>query len=89
MFVFLIHKFLYDKGATNPEYVVTADEVDKLIVVLFTGRIRFSGTIVLVACFHIFNESRVADNYHRPDLKKAAFARFSAVNRSLKVSTQV
>ncbi|MFS8027426.1 hypothetical protein Hanom_Chr16g01498541 [Helianthus anomalus] len=63
MFVFLIHKFLYDKGATNPEYVVTADEVDKLIV--------------------------VADNYHRPNLKKAAFARFSAVNRSLKVSTQV
>ncbi|MFS7902006.1 putative ribosomal protein L28e [Helianthus anomalus] len=60
MYVFLIHKFLYDKGATNPEYVVTADEVDKLIV--------------------------VADNYHKPDLKKVALARFIAVNRSVKVS---
>ncbi|GKV11876.1 hypothetical protein SLEP1_g23094 [Rubroshorea leprosula] len=30
--------------------------------------------------------SVVADNYYRPDLKKAALARLSAVNRSLKVS---
>ncbi|KAJ0788329.1 putative ribosomal protein L28e [Helianthus annuus] len=30
--------------------------------------------------------NQVADNYYRPDLKKAALARLSAVNRSLKVS---
>lgn len=29
---------------------------------------------------------QVADNYYRPDLKKAALARLSAVNRSLKVA---
>ncbi|MFS7936516.1 putative ribosomal protein L28e [Helianthus anomalus] len=29
---------------------------------------------------------QVADNYYRPDLKKAALARLSAVNRSLQVS---
>jgi large subunit ribosomal protein L28e len=28
----------------------------------------------------------VADNYYRPDLKKAALARLSVVNRSLKVA---
>ncbi|KAG4906435.1 hypothetical protein JHK82_055080 [Glycine max] len=28
----------------------------------------------------------VADNYYRPDLKKAALARLSAVNRSLRVA---
>ncbi|XP_014515151.1 60S ribosomal protein L28-2 [Vigna radiata var. radiata] len=31
-------------------------------------------------------ENQVADNYYRPDLKKAALARLSAVNRSLKVA---
>ncbi|CAN4089062.1 unnamed protein product [Withania somnifera] len=30
--------------------------------------------------------NQVADNYYRPDLKKAALARLSAVNRSLKVA---
>ncbi|XP_076886955.1 large ribosomal subunit protein eL28y-like [Bidens hawaiensis] len=30
--------------------------------------------------------NQVASNYYRPDLKKAALARLSAVNRSLKVS---
>ncbi|KAI5664622.1 hypothetical protein M9H77_23945 [Catharanthus roseus] len=30
--------------------------------------------------------NQVADNYYRPDLKKAALARLSAVHRSLKVS---
>uniref|UniRef100_A0A251T1C2 Putative ribosomal protein L28e, Ribosomal L28e/Mak16 n=1 Tax=Helianthus annuus TaxID=4232 RepID=A0A251T1C2_HELAN len=30
--------------------------------------------------------NQVANNYYRPDLKKAALARLSAVNRSLKVS---
>nr|GMC73176.1 60S ribosomal protein L28-2-like [Ipomoea batatas] len=30
--------------------------------------------------------SQVADNYYRPDLKKAALARLSVVNRSLKVA---
>jgi len=29
---------------------------------------------------------QVADNYYRPDLKKAALARLSAVHRSLKVA---
>lgn len=29
---------------------------------------------------------QVADNYYRPDLKKAALARLSVVNRSLKVA---
>jgi len=29
---------------------------------------------------------QVADNYYRPDLKKAALARLSAVNRSLRVA---
>ena len=29
---------------------------------------------------------QVADNYYRPDLKKAALARLSAVNRSLQVA---
>lgn len=32
------------------------------------------------------NQLQVANNYYRPDLKKAALARLSAVNRSLKVS---
>ncbi|KAI4325330.1 hypothetical protein MLD38_030741 [Melastoma candidum] len=31
-------------------------------------------------------ENQVSDNYYRPDLKKAALARLSAVNRSLKVA---
>ncbi|KAJ8774199.1 hypothetical protein K2173_009630 [Erythroxylum novogranatense] len=31
-------------------------------------------------------ENQVADNYYRPDLKKAALARLSAVHRSLKVA---
>ncbi|KAK7271951.1 hypothetical protein RJT34_28248 [Clitoria ternatea] len=31
-------------------------------------------------------QNQVADNYYRPDLKKAALARLSAVNRSLKVA---
>ncbi|KAJ8756059.1 hypothetical protein K2173_024606 [Erythroxylum novogranatense] len=31
-------------------------------------------------------ENQVADNYYRPDLKKAALARLSAVHRSLKVT---
>ncbi|KAJ4717948.1 putative 60S ribosomal protein L28 [Melia azedarach] len=31
-------------------------------------------------------ENQVANNYYRPDLKKAALARLSAVNRSLKVA---
>uniref|UniRef100_A0A7C8Z072 Ribosomal eL28/Mak16 domain-containing protein n=1 Tax=Opuntia streptacantha TaxID=393608 RepID=A0A7C8Z072_OPUST len=31
-------------------------------------------------------ENQVADNYYRPDLKKAALARLSAVNRSLQVA---
>ncbi|CAA0822398.1 60S ribosomal protein L28-1 [Striga hermonthica] len=31
-------------------------------------------------------ENQVADNNYRPDLKKAALARLSAVNRSLKVA---
>ncbi|QCE02285.1 large subunit ribosomal protein L28e [Vigna unguiculata] len=31
-------------------------------------------------------ENQVADNYYRPDLKNAALARLSAVNRSLKVA---
>ncbi|XP_073125941.1 large ribosomal subunit protein eL28z-like [Henckelia pumila] len=30
--------------------------------------------------------NQVADNYYRPDLKKAALARLSVVNRSLKVA---
>ncbi|KAM3308202.1 60S ribosomal protein L28-1 [Capsicum chacoense] len=30
--------------------------------------------------------NQVADNYYRPDLKKASLARLSAVNRSLKVA---
>lgn len=30
--------------------------------------------------------NQVAENYYRPDLKKAALARLSAVNRSLKVA---
>ena len=29
---------------------------------------------------------QVSDNYYRPDLKKAALARLSAVHRSLKVT---
>ncbi|MFS7919623.1 putative Longin domain-containing protein [Helianthus anomalus] len=33
-----------------------------------------------------FGSLLVADNYHRADLKKAALARLSAMNRSLKVS---
>lgn len=33
-----------------------------------------------------YNKFQVADNYYRPDLKKAALARLSAVNRSLKVA---
>ncbi|GAU42219.1 hypothetical protein TSUD_351290 [Trifolium subterraneum] len=31
-------------------------------------------------------QNQVADNYYRPDLKKAALARLSAVHRSLKVA---
>lgn len=31
--MFLIHNILDYTGATNPEYVVTADDVDKLIAV--------------------------------------------------------
>ncbi|KAG4945106.1 hypothetical protein AAZX31_15G022000 [Glycine max] len=31
-------------------------------------------------------QNQVADNYYRPDLKKAALARLSAVNRSLRVA---
>ncbi|KAG2371147.1 hypothetical protein LR48_Vigan05g197600 [Vigna angularis] len=31
-------------------------------------------------------QNQVADNYYRPDLKKAALARLSAVDRSLKVA---
>ena len=31
-------------------------------------------------------ENQVADNYYRPDLKKAALARLSVVNRSLQVA---
>ncbi|CAJ2661140.1 60S ribosomal protein L28-2-like [Trifolium pratense] len=31
-------------------------------------------------------QNQVADNYYRPDLKKAALARLSVVNRSLKVA---
>ncbi|KAJ1411138.1 Ribosomal L28e/Mak16 [Sesbania bispinosa] len=31
-------------------------------------------------------QNQVSDNYYRPDLKKAAHARLSAVNRSLKVA---
>ncbi|XP_061352717.1 large ribosomal subunit protein eL28y-like [Gastrolobium bilobum] len=31
-------------------------------------------------------QNQVADNYYRPDLKKAALARLSAVNRSLKIA---
>ncbi|MQL41535.1 60S ribosomal protein L28, partial [Escherichia coli] len=31
-------------------------------------------------------ENQVADNYYRPDLKKAALSRLSAVHRSLKVA---
>lgn len=34
----------------------------------------------------LFNPSQVGDNYYRPDLKKAALARMSAVHRSLKVA---
>lgn len=34
----------------------------------------------------LFNPSQVGDNYYRPDLKKAALARLSAVHRSLKVT---
>lgn len=29
---------------------------------------------------------QVADNYYRPDLKKASLARLSAVNKSLKIA---
>ncbi|RZB52701.1 60S ribosomal protein L28-1 [Glycine soja] len=32
------------------------------------------------------NEDKVVDNYYRPDLKKAALARLSAVNKSLRVA---
>lgn len=35
---------------------------------------------------HLFHAFQVGDNYYRPDLKKAALARLSAVNRSLKVA---
>ncbi|GAU40864.1 hypothetical protein TSUD_111960 [Trifolium subterraneum] len=31
-------------------------------------------------------QNQVADNYYRPDLKKAALARLSVVNRSIKVA---
>ena len=34
----------------------------------------------------IFHLLQVVDNYYRPDLKKAALARLSAVNKSLRVA---
>ena len=34
----------------------------------------------------LYDVPQVADNYYRPDLKKAALARLSAVNRSLRVA---
>jgi large subunit ribosomal protein L28e len=34
----------------------------------------------------LFDPFQVGDNYYRPDLKKAALARLSAVHRSLKVA---
>ncbi len=34
----------------------------------------------------LFHSLQVGDNYYRPDLKKAALARLSAVHRSLKVT---
>ncbi|EOY27042.1 Ribosomal L28e protein family isoform 1 [Theobroma cacao] len=39
-----------------------------------------------LGCYYILNYINVADNYYRPDLTKAALARLSAVNRSLKVA---
>lgn len=64
-------------------------------VFLLDNLIIFSQQVFL--CLHYFQMLQslicinlyviqVADNYYRPDLKKASLARLSAVNKSLKIA---
>ncbi|CAO2813184.1 unnamed protein product [Amaranthus hypochondriacus] len=89
-----VHSYKYS-GLANPKTVSIRPE-GKDLVVLTTTKTRKQNKPASVQHKSVMKKdfsrmakavkNQVADNYYRPDLKQAALARLSVVNRSLQVA---
>ncbi|KAL2937667.1 60S ribosomal protein L28-1 [Bienertia sinuspersici] len=89
-----VHSYKYS-GIANPK-TVSVQPGGKDSVVLATTKTRKQNKPSILNHKSVMKkdfsrmvkavENQVADNYYRPDLKKAALARLSVVNRSLQVA---
>ncbi|KZV28329.1 hypothetical protein F511_16579 [Dorcoceras hygrometricum] len=77
--LFNIHSYKYS-GLANKKTVTIQPGKDKSVL-LATAKTKKQNKPA-----QLLHKSGVVDNYYRPDLKKAALARLSVVDRSLKVS---